>query len=76
MAPECLHAAPQEERTDGPISSIRFWAILIPRWVSFLGKTRKTPEIVAVGELGLGGRAMDTVSSVSWGESLLALAAD
>lgn len=52
------------------------WAILIPRWVSFLGKTRKTPEMVAVGELGLGARAMDTVSSVSWGERLLALAAD
>ena len=31
------------------------WAILTSHWVSFLGKTHKTLEIVAVGELGLRG---------------------
>lgn len=30
------------------------WAILIPCWVLFLGKTHKTLETVAVGKLGLG----------------------
>lgn len=51
-------------------------AILIPHWVSSLGKTQKIPEIVAREELGLGVRVMDAASSLSCGERLLALAVD
>ena len=48
------------------------WAILTSHWVSFLGKTHKIPEIVAMGELGFGGgdELWTQLSSVFSGERL------